>query len=718
MDPLSAPPSGVGNVIQLADFLEGVKPTEKETLAQLVGSLLPGDDELEIRLEPHERLILGTELKDVIDACDTAMPQRLRRWREVKDAYNLVPDPLRQGQKSDASRLVSEMTRSQVNTASARLEESILGVRPFIKFDVWFESEPDPDTAALVEEARAAEEFFEGYAATDLEVNRWLPAGVHRACKLGTAIFYVRWLKETQERTFRNAAGNFETSSEEIGRIHVALVANENIVAWPLHETEIDRMAVFGHRTFYTPAEFRVFAGSIGLAKEEVERIVAVTTGDSDRSDHLAEDLAGKDIRTSGLDPFKGQVEITELWCDLALPGDDRPTKFQCFLHEKSGPDKSVLWVGRWAYNCGMRPYFDLQYWAEDGSFWGSGVGHELVYAQAAGSSLMNLLIDNLKIIANHLRIVRAGSTAEALQDQIGPGYNLVTENPEEDVRITALGGDLSHIYQAMDRNEQNAVRLTGVTAPLQGMGDPTLKSGASPSSLQMLINEANQKFGKVDKNFRKTFGRMFAFFLDMVQQFAPAGLFYARASEQQADVLRRMRYKAPSGDLARRFRIRVEAPSATSNREVLKQNIMVIYQLTQGHLKSALELGAQVIGKADPAGFEQFQRQLLELNQELYRQIVQIHEVPGVGGKVPRVPTPTPEHEQINQLTQQLEQLQGKLQQMQQQMQQQQAPPGGPPGGPPGMMSGGPPGGMPGMPMMGGGGGGPQGQPMPTPGG
>lgn len=662
-------------------------------MGQEPGSLLPGDERLEVDLSDEDRATFTRELFDVLAANDTAMPLRYQRWKQIKDAYNLVPDSARQGLKPDASKLVSEMTRSQVNTASARLEESLLGVRPFIKFGVWFDNEGDPETQQLVAQAKAAEEFFEHYADTDLQVHRWLPDAIHRSCKLGTAVAYVRWQVETKVRRFRAKNGGVERdASDSYGRIKVALVPNENMVVWPLHESEMECLTVVGHRTFYTPAEFRQWALSIKLPALRVAEIIAAATGDEGTT-ATSQDLAGKDIRPSGMNPFKGQIEITELWPNLPLPGKTESESLQVFLHEKSGPEKALLWIGRNAYHSGRSPYFDFQYWREDLSFWGSGIGHELVFNQAADSALMNLLIDNLKIISNYVRFLKAGSTAEALQDQIGPGMNIVTENPDEDIRFEALGGDLSHIYQAMDRNDMRGMKGTGVTAPLQGMGDPVLKSGASPSSLQMLINEANQKFGKVDKNFRRTLVQMFGFFFELIQQYAPDGLFYAKAPEGQADLLRRMKFQAPPGDVAKLFRIRVEAPSATSNREVLKQNIMVLYQLTVKHVELLLGLGQSVIAAKDPSGFEKFQRQTLDLVNELYKQIVGVHDVPGLGGVIPKVPAPTPDGQVINQLMQQVQQLGQQLQQKTQQLQAMQQPPGGP-------QMGGMPGGTQGQPM------------------
>lgn len=637
--------------------------------AQLEGSILPGDEDLQIRIGPVEKAQLGISLQEILTCSDTAMMPRYQQWKRIKSAYNLYPDSERQGMKPDASRLVSEMTRAQVNIAQARLEESILGVRPFIKFKVWFDGSPDQETQALVQAAKDAEEFFEHYAATDLEVDRWVPDVLHRDSKLGTAVTYVRWKIDERERLVRSDNGRVNTETTRHGRIHVCLVPNENVIVWPLHESEIENMVVVGHRTYYTPAEFRRWAKSINLAAADVESIVATASSPARTPDFISDDLAQKDIRPAGLDPFRGQVEITELWCDLPLPGEGMPKKFQCFIHEKSGADKMVLWVGRWAYHCGRHPYFDFQYWREDGSFWGSGVGLETMYPQAADSALWNLFIDNLKIICNHIRVLKAGSSAEALQDQIGPGYNLVTENPETDINVMALGGDLTNITEAMRVNDQRAVKGTGITPPIQGMGDPVLKSGASPSSLQMLINEANQKFGKVDKNHRRTFARMFAFFLDLIQQYAPDGLFYARAPGEQADVLRRLRYQAPPGDLSRKFRIEVEAPSATSNREVLKQNILIVYQMTLGHAQAAMAMAQQVLAQ-DPAGLQQFAQQVFDTVNALYAEVIRTHDIPGI--VPPETPAMTPEHEQINQLMAQVQQLTQQIQQVQQQAQQQ----------------------------------------------
>ena len=55
------------------------------------------------------------------------MRPKVERWEDIEASYNLMPNSVRQGQTPTASRLVSELLRSQVNSATSQLVEGITG---------------------------------------------------------------------------------------------------------------------------------------------------------------------------------------------------------------------------------------------------------------------------------------------------------------------------------------------------------------------------------------------------------------------------------------------------------------------------------------------------------------------------------------------------------------------------------------------------------------
>jgi hypothetical protein len=637
-------------------------------LAQREGTILPLEGEQSIKLTKESEEELVRMLVDICQAYDMSMGDRLKQWERVNDAYNMIPDPKRQGQKPDASRLVSEMTRSQVNIAASRITEGIMGVRPFMSVEVADDQAEDMDTSEAVLNAKAIEEWFDSYSHTELDAEGWIQLSVIRSAKLGDAVLRILWDKEKWSYFYLDKDGDVQEQCETKGKITAELIPNDQMIVWPLTQNNIEKMDVCGHRAYLTPMQLREYARTKKIDKDLVKKLIAeARAGGEEKSTETQEkDLRGKDIDTNVANPYKGQVELTELWCYCGIPGQEEkgPQRFTAVFNE--GLER-LLWIGNNTLRANRHCYFDLPYWREDGSFWSSGVGFECMYPQAADSALMNLLIDNLKIIANHLRIIKAGSQAEAMHDQIAPGYDLVTEDPQEDVRIEALGGDLSNIYQAIESFDRRKMNTTGITMPLGGMGDPVLKSGASPTSIGQLIEQAGKKFGQVDANIRRNLSQMMFFMLELAQQYAPEGLFYQSASQGTAERLSQMRFVPPKGDLRKLLRITARAPSAATSKEMLKQNLMLVLQQTMTYIQTLIQLAELTWGETNPAGLLKLKEDAMLYQHEVYAAVIEQIDVPGLTAKVPKLGPPTDYEQFMNDLIMQIQQLEQELEKVSQ---------------------------------------------------
>jgi hypothetical protein len=605
--------------------------------------------------------MLGEELCEIVSAYDIAMVQRKLRWEEISAAYNLVPDAKRAGYKQDSQQLVSELTRSHVNIATSRIVEGLLGMNQLVQVIVMDDSSADPETSALVEAAKKLEGFTETYLKTEVGAEAVLAMSSHRSCKLGDAIIRYGWREREESYKYRDTTGKFKEEKTKRGRVEWNLVFNDQVIVWPLHENKVTDLEIMGERTYFTPNRFRRFAKKIKLSKELTDKIItdATTVEETDRSQD--EDLKGKDIHVSGVNPMRGEICVTELFLQDYYVGERTdPANLQVFLYE---PAQVLLFVGINPYNNPRPPYVRVPYWIEDGSFWSSGVGHEDLWPQAADSALWNLYIDNLKLIGNYVRILKFGSMAETLSDTIGPGMNLVTEDPENDLRLEALGGDLSTITEAMSLAEMRAMKGDGITSPTMGFGDPVLKSGASPASINQLIQQAGKRFGQVDRNQRNALSDLVFATLEVIQQYAPKGVIEERTSEETAAVINLVKYAVPFGDLRRSYRIIAKAPSAASNNELLKQHLFMAYNLAAQHLGSLVQIGQQVIGAANPVGWQELQEDLLAwFHNDLFIQIVEQQEIPNLSARIPKVTPPTEPQQFANELFQQNQELQANL--------------------------------------------------------
>ncbi len=616
---------------------------------------LPGTGEPALDLSEVQQKEIARYLCELLREHDDAYRSRWDREQQIEDAYAMIPDPKRQGPQPNAAKLCSELTKSQVDQAKARIVAGIMGTKPLMAVSA---NDPNSlDSAQSVEIAEATEIFLQEYGFQDMRLNVKLPLKVLRACKLGTAVSRDMWTTRTERVCYYDAEGNKAEETRESGFLEVVLIHNNDVLLWPPDVEEWQEAEVAGHRARLSPGQFRAKCQEIGVPAELRDSIVS---GSWEGSDQYQDSRAKRsDVTTSGSKRLAERIKLTEIWYNGFLPAMDEPGKFHFFLHEDS---QNLLY---WDYNplhCQLHPYWPLHYKRVDGSAWGEGVGHELVFMQAAASTLDNLEIDNLKVVANKILVAKEGTQAEALVNEIAPGARIASENPKEDLVAVETGGSLDNIYAAKAQNMQRAVAATGLSSILQGAGDPTMKSGADASSVALLAQEGGRKFGDVDRTMRECLDAEYLFFLEVIQQFAPNGLFYKKVGEDTASLVETIKYVPPRGRVREMFRINAQAPSASSNRETMKQNVMIVYNLMMVHLQTVERLGMEIYQQENPAHLVEMKREIFEFANLFFKKILELHEIDAVSPKMPRLEPPTPAEEIINQLLAQLQEMGQRL--------------------------------------------------------
>lgn len=655
-----------------ADLTAALDPAALEGLDVAEGETAPATGPPSLDLSDSEKLQLRDTIERILDSHDTALAPRNRRLRSIEKAYNLVPDTNTQGHRPDASSLVSELTRSATNVATSQMNEAIIGTKDgLLMTQVTDDQDDSEETTAAVELAKAIDSFLEAYSKAEIGLEQKLYDTIHTFCKLGNARVRLMWEVERCKYWYRDEDNRLKPQVREDGKIAWDLIPIRNAISWPLSETDLQKASVVGHYTYMEHYEFRQLCDRLEVDSSVVKEILGEkdpeerdVEGGTDSDTDLAETLSERDIKVSGAST-PGEIKVAELWCNMPLPGDIDDTRFYLFYVPSH---KKILWVDANPLFYQRTPYFDFKYWRETESIHGTGVGHESLYPQAADSAMWNMFIDNLKVMGNFMRVFKAGSTAEAMRDEVGPGRDLVTEDPEGDVRFEQLGGDLTNINEGMDRNDFRHMRGTGINAPTQGFADPVLKSGASPGSYMQLIAQANKKFKQIDINFRNELGRSFMFMLELLQQFSPQGVFFQYVSDQTARTISQISFKPPTGDLSKRFRVMVKPPSAASNREMLRMNLMLIQNMTLQYVPFVIQLSEAVYGATDPAKAQRFKESLLIYLHEIYKEVLEVHEVPGLSAKVPKIKG-TPQDEFIGQLMQQIGEMNAYMQQQQEAM-------------------------------------------------
>lgn len=638
---------------------------------------IPGEtDSLRITLAKDAENLLALEQCDLLDEYERAMKNRNERDEEICDAYAQLPDEMRGGRGPESAQMVSEMTMSFVDQAHARIATGIMGITPLIRVDPVEAAGFEGEEAAAA--ARSAEQFLQSYCLDGPPDMRFtMPMALLRTCKVGTSVFYVEWVDQKRTRRFyppeappvpgqpRQPVGP-EVKVVREGQIKLHLLDNRDVKIWPPNVANWQDATFIAHEARHTPQSWRGIANRFGLATELREMIA---NNPSDNLEAHEQDQRRQGIETSSLLDRKDlqPVVLTEIWGKLILPGRDEPEAVQMILHR---PTRKLLYLGYNPHFSEKLPYFPLRYKWSDDSAWGTGVGHECIYSQAADTSMWNLELDNLMAGAYYLILRRPGSMYNTQTDDLRPGAQLVVDDVNEDFRSVKVGGEAPELTSSRLNNYSRARTGTGLSSVASGQGDPVMKSGAGTGSVLALIEQGDKKLRMVDSNIRTDLSVLYVFFLELVAQYAPDGIFYKWVGEKDAANLKLLKFTPPRGsDMAQLFRLKAQAPSIGASDESRKERVMLIGNLAQQHIGVIDGLVSEQLTASNPAALPKWKETIIRYLTEIHLQTVRLNELPRLPEMVPTMPAMTPEDEQINTLNQEKAELQSQLEQVQQQL-------------------------------------------------
>lgn len=661
-------PMSAENILTLGDALpvDGSAPEEEGTYQ---GQPQPSSAKAtEVPIEGEERQALARELAEKLGLYRNSMRSVWERWEEIEDAYNLRPNGgYRTG---DGEQFVAPLLMTLVDQAEARLEGGILEAEPLCRVR--------PIEGISVEqiekerESGAAERFYNNYLKTKVRIGRRLVPALRRMPKLGTAVLRWDWRDESILRRFYTEGGDLEEERRRESKLDFSMIENHEVVLWPLDVVDWQDAEIAGHRAHYSKAGWWRKAAELGVSDEDRDRIWNRGIAPPPERNAQAE-RQGAD--PASVEAIEGIVTLTELWCNLILPGGTEPERFVVILHEETPEILRITWN---THHAQAHPYFPLRYKILDGWAWGQGIGHEVIANQAIGSALKGLKLDNIQAGAYNVNLVRTGSLAHTLTDRIRPGEKIPVERvsgPEADFATVKMGGDAPEVYQAESQNDYEARAASGLPDVLQGQADQTLKSGGSTGQTLALIEQASVKFNSTGRTVKDDLGDFFRGGFEHLCQYAPDGVVTRYADSDDALIVKSLRWTPPRGrSIAESFAIWVEAPSMATSNESRKERGLVLSGFMGQQLQLLHPLAQQILSVENPAALQRYARTVYAFFEELTKRIIRYHDLPGVEQLFPTLPEPIPEDQLINQLQQQLAEVQGQAEQLAAENQQLQA--------------------------------------------
>lgn len=600
-------------------------------------------------LSPEEKAALELELTEMLDTYDLAMKKRWDRERLIEECYNLVPQKDWQGGYEDSAELISESLMATCDQAQARLSSLLLSVRPFVRIKGIESLFPEADSTKIAE---ILENALDRYLRYEVGIEDLIPLILYPTVKFGTSVVDIAW-------------------REDLSKVKWTVIQNRDAVVWPAWSTDWQEAEWAGHKTVHTLTSFRKLCTMFGVSPEDQAAIEGhATDKPTETQGETFGDLKDGGIEVEQVSSLKqyGLVDVYVLYGNRVLGEGQTPRKI-CVLFERS--TRKIIAVEENDQISGRHPAHPCRYKIAGVSAWGQGAGHESLNAQANDTMYQNIEADVLKSSCFPVYLIRPGSIADQVWDHPSPGQKIATEDPKADFEKAQLAdaAPLEMLGYARQANEQRKMTSTGMSAVLQGQGDPTQKSGSGTGSTMALIAEAGKKFEQIDRNVRNDLAKMCLHTLEVAIQYGQIAPLVKYLSAEDAELLVAAVTASPiqGGSISKSLRISIDAPSANNNTEIRKQQQLVVFKMVVEHAQVMIQgFASQILGATNPAAMIPYILSWEEILASLSQEVLDAHEAVGTKDKVPHAKDfiqQDVQDAQINVLLQTVQQLQAQLQ-------------------------------------------------------
>jgi hypothetical protein len=616
---------------------------------------LPGTPEARtLELNEEEQQDVANFLCELVSDYDTAMEDRWKLCDQIYDNYKMKLDSTTTGLQPNGAKAVSEYTKSFVDQAEARISAMVLGTDPLVQVMPIGQGASDEESREAQATAEAMQEWIHTYLHGPINIEEFFPKKIKRCAMFSHAVTYDMWEEVLTTVKYHDLDGKVQEKTTLDGRISTKFIPYRDFILWPLaiEDWQLDYEMV-GHKARLKKWKFKEKCFDMGVPKDTIEEIIGVPGGEGDG--HEDDDLERHDVDSGTSDELDDRYELVEVWFNGSI--EDLPAaKYQFIFHT---PTRKLLYWNHNSLHSQKHPYHEFVYKRTPDFALGEGVGEETAQAHKVDSSLLNLEIDNAKVVGNSVILVQEESGMETFMNDLYPGKRVPVDDVEAAAKPLQLGNPIDLIHDMQDRNYKRATGANGMPTVLQGLGDPNMKSGADVGSTLALIEEAGKKFGHVDAGIKTAFAREVTFWVQLTQQFAPNGIWYEKLPVDKAMRLEKVTFEPPRGPLEDQFRIVVRAPSAATNKTSQKQHLMIMLQLTGQHLAELERLGSELYqGEGLPNMILDIKRQVFDYRNEVFLKLLEVHDLPTLKTDVPELRPPTPAEQQVAMLTRQLQQL------------------------------------------------------------
>ena len=485
-----------------------------------------------VSLDLDKQQSLGKKLQS---ACISALQSRSsleQHWLEWERAYEAQPLAKKHTPWQNASNINIPIASIITDAIAARLANTVMGIKPVITVNANIPEYADLD--------KQIEDFVEQMSLSSLYLNMPLlfPDLMIGVCKRGTGVLKI--IRELDHPKF------------------IIIFIEDFIV--PPECNNVQTSDWIAHRFRLNWSELKLRERDFGY--QNLDKIKQQST-EAPHSDLTQESQKIVGIDNSVLSPT---YVLYEVWCKLDLDKDEIDEDYVVTLESETG---TILRIIKNPYEHKRRPFVIFNMVPRERSIYGIGIPEMTYGLRAELNTIHNQRRDNATI-ANTICLKGRAGTSVKPGVKIYPGKIFILNNPAEDLVPLVLGVVRPIALEEELITQSYIERRTGVSDYTLGRESSVAKTRATATGTLALIQEGNKRFDFMMRCVRASLVEAYSQVIELLAQYQAPSIY----SNNQTFAV-----SVPKDFSRDKLTIQVTASSALVNREVEKQNLLVVIE-------------------------------------------------------------------------------------------------------------------------------------------
>lgn len=504
-----------------------------------------------------------------------------------------------------ASNFVPQLIRMHTDILSARILGLIFGTKPLWRPKTFLNQVPAPVLLSIGE-------WMDNICMNGIDFYEPIDTTMFLTCKTGTQIIKSVW-DDTQTYVAEN--GEVKPIREE--GIEFDVIPFDDFFPYPVTARTLKMTLANFHRLRFAKEEIE-FRKTLKIWDERACDLLLKTGAQPSQGNprEVAAAGAGISLTQDVVRPFN----VIEAWVNYELePGKmyKLVITFNPYSRTRDGILRSLHdWTPR-----GQGVFTDFRIMPRENLFWGYSIPEILEQSQEEMSQIHNARRD-----ANSIAMV-PGWKKKRLAEVGNPSQEwypgkVFEVDAMDDLEMLTSGGNYNSLMEEEESLNATAERYTGLSPAMQGFGAGTVGKRGIYSSMgtMALLSEGNKRLDIYIKRMRRPFHRIgsqiFTSYRDFkdTQEFASYG--------PNGDLLKQA-FSLREPDGFKGFFFDLGASDASANKEVDRQNLLLMANTMSAYYRQIMELLPNVIQAPDGSPFKELGLQILDGARDLANRLL-----------------------------------------------------------------------------------------------